>query len=127
MKWIALMLCCSQHEIKTNATKDHYEAIQTRDDLLFFSHRALYTMNSIEAFRVPYQTSQLSLELVLRKHLHTSIVVNQADNWLRSMDGTRFQLSKGNASSITDQVVSLIGDMYYGSSEVQALELTVAP
>ena len=39
------------------------------------------------------------------------------------MDGSMFNLTQNiNASKLTDEVVKLIGGMYYGSSEVRELE-----
>jgi hypothetical protein len=64
----------------------------------------------------------MTLEYVIRDRLHTAIFLDQKKNTLQSMDGSDFGLSPNqSASELTDQLVSLIGSMYYGADEVEAL------
>ena len=64
----------------------------------------------------------MSLEYVIRDRLHTAIFLNQKNNQLESMDGSEFSLpEKLSAVELTNELVSLIGKMYYGADEVKAL------
>ena len=64
----------------------------------------------------------MNLEYVIRDRLHTAIYLNQEKNRLESMDGSIFNLPQNiTAKVLTDEVVKLIGGMYYGSSEVREL------
>ena len=79
-------------------------------------------MEDIEAFNKKYKDSEMSLEYVIRNQLHTAIFLNQKKNYLQSLDGSEFRLSQNStAEELTNQVVSLIGRMYYGADEVKAL------
>ena len=101
-----------------------FDAIRFRSDLNFNSNkRILYTtMEDIEAFNKKYKDSEISLEYVIRNQLHTAIFLNQKKNYLQSLDGSEFRLSQNStAEELTNQVVSLIGRMYYGADEVKAL------
>tara|TARA_B100000579_G_C22781872_1_gene829771 strand:- start:367 stop:810 length:444 start_codon:yes stop_codon:yes gene_type:complete len=101
-----------------------FDAIRFRSDLNFNSNkRILYTtMEDIEAFNKKYKDSEMSLEYVIRNQLHTAIFLNQKKNYLQSLDGSEFRLSQNStAEELTNQVVSLIGRMYYGADEVKAL------
>ena len=101
-----------------------FDAIRFRSDLNFNSNkRILYTtMEDIEAFNKKYKDSEMSLEYVIRNQLHTAIFLNQKKNYLQSLDGSEFRLSQNStAEELTNQVVSLIGRMYYGAKEVKAL------
>ena len=108
------------------STSNHiHSAFQSREGLLLKNNtRKLYTkLSTIDAFDVPYKKSELSLNVVIRETLHTTIVVQQSENVLESMDGTLFPLSAdASAEELTDQVVTLIGGMFYGRSEVEMLQ-----
>ena len=110
-------------------TSNHIHlALQEREGVLLKNAtRKLYTkIPTIDAFDIPYQTSDLSLNVVIREKLHTAIIVQQSENILESMDGTRFLLpAAASAEELTDQVVSLIGGMFYGKSEVEKLRAEI--
>ena len=54
--------------------------------------------------------------------LCSGCIIHEEKNYLESMDGSIFNLPQNiNASKLTDEVVKLIGGMYYGSSEVREL------
>ena len=102
-----------------------HKALQSREGLLLKNNtRKLYTsIPTIEAFDAPYQTSTLSLNVVIREKLHTTIVVQQSENVLESMDGSLFPLpAEVSAEELTDQLVTLIGGMFYGRAEVELLQ-----
>ena len=108
----------------TNSTH-YYDAMSIREDLNFKNNkRVLYTkLSDIEEFNVAYEESELTLNRVLREKLHTAIVVNQKENILESMDGTRFMLQTNvSATELTQIVVSHISQMHYGAAEVKKLK-----
>ena len=110
--------------IKMAEQKLFFDALRLRTDLNFESQkRILYTtLKSIESFRQQYKCGEMTLEYVIRDRLHTAIFLNQKKNYLVSMDGSKFSLSQNlSATELTEEVVSLIGAMYYGASEVKAL------
>jgi len=110
--------------IKIEENSDFFDALRLRSDLRFeIQKRVLFTtINDIEAFRQIYKDTEMTLEYVIRDRLHTAIFLNQKKNTLQSMDGSDFGLYRNqSASELTDQVVSLIGGMYYGADEVEAL------
>ena len=65
----------------------------------------------------------MTLDYVIRDRLHTAIFLGQKANLLESMDGSLFDLPDNqSAKELTDQVIALIGSMYYGANEVEQLE-----
>ena len=102
-----------------------YYALRQRTDLNFARNiRILHTsIKNFEEFQKNYQDSDMDLDYVIRNRLHTAIYLNREKNYLESMDGSIFNLNQNiNASKLTDEVVKLIGGMYYGSSEVRELQ-----
>ena len=59
----------------------------------------------------------MTLDYVIRYHFYTSINLNSEQNQLISMDGTRFNLSSKNAKDLTDEIISLVSNMYVGRKE----------
>ena len=105
--------------------ENFYDALRFRTDLrLNSSKRILYTsIKNIEAFKQKYKQTDMTLDYVIRDRLHTAIFLGQKGNFLESMDGTLFDLKDNYpAKELTDQVVALIGSMYYGAKEVEKLE-----
>ena len=77
-------------------------------------YRVLKTTISNESlFQKKYNNTNLTLDYVIRYHFYTSIDLNAKRNQLISMDGTVFNLSSKNAKDLTDEVISLVGSMYY--------------
>ena len=68
-------------------------------------------------FQQNYNNTNLTLDYVIRYHFYTSIILNSEENQLISMDGTKFNLSSENAIDLTDEVISLVGRMYFGKKE----------
>ena len=68
-------------------------------------------------FQQNYNNTDLTLAYVIRYHFYTSIDLNADENQLISMDGTVFNLFSNNAVDLTDEVISLVSNMYFGEKE----------
>ena len=113
----------SKTEIASN--ENFYDALRFRTDLKLNSNkRILFTsIKNIEEFKQKYKQTDMTLDYVIRDRLHTAIFLGQKRNFLQSMDGSVFNLPDNYpAKELTDQVIALIGSMYYGNSEVEQLE-----
>ena len=85
--------------------------------------RVLYLKNhSIEDLQTIFPGSDKTCEYILRYYFYTEIHLNKKSNVLFAMDGTKFHLDKRNTSavSLTASVISLIGGMFYGNSEMKS-------
>jgi hypothetical protein len=80
------------------------------------------TISDKSLFKQNYNNTDLTLDYVIRYHFYTSIDLNEGENQLISMDGTTFNLSSENAEDLTDEVISLVGRMYFGKKEFNAFE-----
>tara|TARA_Y100001970_G_scaffold33222_1_gene41237 strand:- start:148 stop:582 length:435 start_codon:yes stop_codon:yes gene_type:complete len=76
------------------------------------------TITDKSLFQQYYKNTDLTLEHVIRYYFYTSINLNSEQNQLISMDGSKFNLSSKNAKDLTDEIISLIGNMYFGRKEV---------
>ena len=82
------------------------------------SYRVLNTTISDKSlFQQYYNDTNLTLDYVIRYHFYTSINLNSEQNELISMDGTKFNLSSKNAKELTDEIISLVSNMYVGRKE----------
>ena len=82
------------------------------------SYRVLNTTISDKSlFQQYYNGTNLTLDYVIRYHFYTSINLNSELNQLISMDGTKFNLSSKNAKDLTDEIISLVSNMYVGRKE----------
>jgi hypothetical protein len=87
------------------------------------SYRVLKTTISDKSlFKQNYNNTDLTLDYVIRYHFYTSIDLNEGENQLISMDGTIFNLSSENVEDLTDEVISLVGGMYFGKKEFNAFK-----
>lgn len=105
-----------------------FDALRLRTDLSFDTNKRILftTIDNIETFTEKYKGTEMTLDYVIRDRLHTAIFLSQKKNVLESMDGSLFYLSQNISSEeLTNELVSLIGKMYYGSSEVKQLQLTM--
>ena len=103
---------------------NYHHALREKKELGFKNQYRILktTFKSLNGFQVPYPGTKISLEKVLRYHLHTSIYLNQESNILISMDLSEFKLNNiSSEKEITKEVVSLIGKMFFGSSEVSSI------
>ena len=80
------------------------------------------TISDKSLFEQKYDNTDLTLDYVIRYHFYTSIDLNSKENQLISMDGSAFKLSSENAKDLTDEVISLVGGMYYGKKELNAFK-----
>ena len=80
------------------------------------------TISDKSLFKQNYNNTDLTLDFIIRYHFYTSIDLNEGENQLISMDGTIFNLSSEIAEDLTDEVISLVGGMYYGKKEFNAFE-----
>ena len=86
-------------------------------------NRVLKTKISDKSFfEQKYDNTDLTLDYVIRYHFYTSIDLNSKENQLISMDGTTFNLSSKNAKDLANEVISLVGGMYYGKKEFNAFK-----
>ena len=109
---------------KMELQHNFFDAKRFRTDLKFNSNKRILftTIENIQAFDQKYKGTEMSLDYVIRDRLHTAIFLNQKKNYLKSMDGSEFRLSHNHSAvELTQEVVSLIGAMYYGADEVKAL------
>ncbi len=81
-------------------------------------HRTLNTTIADRSlFQQYYNNTNLTLDSVIRYHFYTSINLNSKQNQLISMDGTKYNLSSKNAKDLTDEIISLVSNMYFGKRE----------
>jgi hypothetical protein len=80
------------------------------------------TISDKSLFKQNYNNTDLTLDYVIRYHFYTSIDLNEGENQLISMDGTTFNLSSENAEDLTDEVILLVGGMYFGKKEFNAFK-----
>ena len=114
-------------EEEMESQDNFFDALRERTDLGFDTNkRILFTsIDNIAAFGENYKETEMTLDYVIRDRLHTAIFLRQKKNSLESMDGSLFNLSQNISSEeLTDELISLIGKMYYGASEVEQLQLT---
>ncbi len=76
------------------------------------------TISDKSLFDQYYDDTNLTLNYVIRYHFYTSINLSSDKNQLISMDGTKFNLLSKNAKGLTNEIISLIGNMYRGSKEL---------
>lgn len=95
-----------------------------REELNFKTNKRVLetTLKNIEDFEAIHAEYKLSLKIILNKKLHTTIVLGQKENILYSFDGRQFSLKPSvSALKLTDEVIKLIGGMYFGRAEVDKL------
>ena len=81
-------------------------------------HRILATtFTDSLVFKKKYKDSNFSLDYVLRYYYATAIDLGCDKNELISMSGLVFPIESAKPDEIVDEVMSLIGNMYYGRKE----------
>ena len=80
------------------------------------------TTHTIKDLQTVFPGTDKTCEYILRYYFYTEIHLNKKSDVLFAMDGTKFHLDKRNTSavSLTASVINLIGDMYYGKSEMKS-------
>ena len=68
-------------------------------------------------FKNKYKESNYSLDYVLRYYYATAIDLDCNENELISMSGLVFPIESSKPDEIVEEVIALIGNMYYGRKE----------
>ena len=68
-------------------------------------------------FKKIYKDSDYTLDYVLRYYYATAIDLSCKENELVSMSGKRFRLESKDPSTMVEEVMELIGNMYFGQRE----------
>tara|TARA_Y100000766_G_scaffold269044_1_gene265679 strand:- start:243 stop:626 length:384 start_codon:yes stop_codon:yes gene_type:complete len=68
-------------------------------------------------FKEKYKDSDYTLDYVLRYYYATAIDLSCKENELISMSGKKFPLQSKEPSTMVEEVMELVGTMYYGQSE----------
>ena len=116
-KFIILLFISFNSFRQSSKQKEELPSLRLKDN---FSkpHRVLKTTISDKTlFQQYYNNTNLTLDYIIRYYFYTSIELNSEKNQLISMDGTKFNLTSKNAVDITDEVISLVGQMYFGKKE----------
>lgn len=90
--------------VKNNNMKKGYRILKTK-----FSDSLIFKKN--------FKDSDYSLDFVLRHFYATAIDLGCDKNELISMNDKVFKLKSETVENIIDEVISLIGNMYYGRKE----------
>lgn len=90
--------------IKNNNMKKGYRVLKTK-----FSDSLI--------FKKKFKDSNYTLDFVLRHYYATAIDLGCDKNELISMNDKVFKLNSETVENIIDEVISLIGNMYYGRKE----------
>ena len=75
------------------------------------------TVSDSLLFKKKYKDTDYTLDYVLRYYYATAIDLSCKVNELISMSGKRFRLESKEPSTIVEEVMDLIGSMYYGQRE----------
>ena len=90
--------------VKNNNMKKGYRILKTK-----FSDSLIFKKN--------FKDSEYTLDFVLRHFYATAIDLGCDKNELISMNDKVFKLKSETVENIIDEVISLIGNMYYGRKE----------
>lgn len=90
--------------VKNNNMKKGYRILKTK-----FSDSLIFKKN--------FKDSDYTLDFVLRHFYATAIDLGCDTNELISMNDKVFKLKSETVENIIDEVISLIGNMYYGRKE----------
>ena len=108
--WLFTALSAAQEKpemevyIKNNNMKKGYRTLTT-------------TFTDSLVFKKKFKDSKYSLDYVLRYYYATAIDLNSDKNELISMSGLVFPIESVKPDEIVEEVMSLIGNMYYGRKE----------
>jgi len=83
------------------------------------------TQTDIDGFNQTYFNTDYTLDYVLRSFFYISIHLSSSENTLISMDGTNFKLKSFKPLDITNEIITLIGGMSSGFSEVQKFNKSI--
>ncbi len=77
------------------------------------------TLSDSLLFKEKYKDSDYTLDYVLRYYYATAIDLSCKENELISMSGKKFPIQSKEPITMVEEVMELIGNMYYGQSEHQ--------
>ena len=75
------------------------------------------TFSDSLVFKKRFKDSNYTLDHVLRFYYATAIDLKSDKNELISMNGQRFQIQSENPEDMVNEVILLVGNMYYGKKE----------
>ena len=75
------------------------------------------TLSDSLLFKEKYKDSDYTLDYVLRYYYATAIDLSCKENELISMSGKRFPLESKEPNTMVEEVMELVGRMYYGQRE----------
>ena len=75
------------------------------------------TFSDSLVFKKRFKDSNYTLDHVLRFYYATAIDLESDKNELISMNGQRFQIQSENPEDMVNEVILLVGNMYYGKKE----------
>jgi len=106
----------NQESILKALRKSNSTFFEGQSRVLFLSKYTIVDLQTI------FPGTDKTCGFILRYYFYTEIHLNKKSNVLFAMDGTKFHLDKRNTSavSLTASVINLIGDMYYGKSEMKS-------
>ena len=90
--------------VKNNKMEKGYRVLKT-------------TIKDSLVFKKNFKDSNYTLDYVLRYYYATAIDLARDKNELISMNGLVFPIASDNPDEIIEEVMSLIGNMYYGRTE----------
>ena len=108
--WLFTLLSIAQEKpdmevyIKNNNMEKGYRTLKT-------------TFSDSLIFKSKYKDSKYSLDYVLRYYYATAIDLDCNKNELISMSGLVFPIESAKPDEIVEEVIALIGNMYYGRKE----------
>ncbi len=108
--WLFTLLSIAQEKpdmevyIKNNNMEKGYRTLKT-------------TFSDSLIFKSKYKDSKYSLDYVLRYYYATAIDLDCNENELISMSGLVFPIESAKPDEIVEEVIALIGNMYYGRKE----------
>ena len=108
--WLFTTLSIAQEKpemevyIKNNNMEKGYRILKT-------------TFTDSLVFKKNFKNSKYSLDYVLRYYYSTAIDLGSDKNELISMSGLVFPIESAKPDEIVEEVIALIGNMYYGRKE----------
>ena len=92
--------------------------VYTKNNKMEKGYRVLKTtIKDSLVFKKKFKDSNYTLDYVLRYYYATAIYLSCDKNELISMNGLLFPIESDNPDEIIEEVMSLIGNMYYGRKE----------
>ena len=129
---VGICRCEDAEQTKTNLDKSTsgtiLPALRKRTDIYF--DKKTRDLNTLvldsSSFDYIFPSTDISCGHLIRYYFHTNIHLGKDSNELISMAGSIFRLDnfddiqqKEYIINLSKQVITIIGDMYYGSSELQ--------